>query len=388
MAKLALFGGTFNPIHNGHLNLAAQFVREVGFERVVFIPAKIPPHKDALDLIAPQYRLQMVQLAVDGIPGFEVSGVELAREGLSYTVDTLREFHRENPQDELFLIVGSDMFFTLDQWYCIDEIFSLATICCAAREPGIFHRMTQFAQQYRQRGGRCIVLNVPVMEISSTQIRQAVRHGQSIHELVPAPVEEYILKEDLYQESHARRVERYQQVIRSMLREKRVQHSLNVAEQAVHLAKIHGVNEKKAQIAGLLHDVCKNMKTLEMLKWITGSGIAMDNITLRQQQLWHAVASSAYAQNELDIYDPEILNAIRYHTTARRGMSPLEQVIYLADVTSSERDYPGVQRMRLLAEKSLKEAMRESLKFILGDLTRRNLQIVQDTWEAYNEYIL
>lgn len=114
----------------------------------------------------------------------------------------------------------------------------------------------------------------------------------------------------------------------------------------------------------------------------------MDNITLRQQQLWHAVASSAYAQNELDIYDPEILNAIRYHTTARRGMSPLEQVIYLADVTSSERDYPGVQRMRLLAEKSLKEAMRESLKFILGDLTRRNLQIVQDTWEAYNEYIL
>ena len=173
-----------------------------------------------------------------------------------------------------------------------------------------------------------------------------------------------------------------------MLREKRVQHSLNVAEPAVHLAKIHGINEKKAQIAGLLHDVCKNMKTLEMLKWITGSGIAMDNITLRQQQLWHAVASSAYAQNELDIYDPEILNAIRYHTTARRGMSPLEQVIYLADVTSSERDYPGVQRMRLLAEKSLKEAMRESLKFILGDLTRRNLQIVQDTWEAYNEYIL
>ncbi len=178
----------------------------------------------------------------------------------------------------------------------------------------------------------------------------------------------------------------YQAIIRPHMRDKRYNHSIAVAVQAVHLAKIWGADEEKAHIAGTLHDICKEWSRDDMLKLIEKHGIILDKITKGEQGLWHSAVGSAYIR-ELGITDDEILSAVRYHTSAKSKMTLLEKIIYLADLTSADRDYPDIDYMRGLCESSLDKAMYEALKYIVGDLVQGNMAIVKDTWQAYNYYL-
>jgi len=182
--------------------------------------------------------------------------------------------------------------------------------------------------------------------------------------------------------------EEYVEVIRKRLFEKRFNHSLNVAKEAVRLAKKYGANEKKAEIAGLLHDVMKNTEPKEQLAYMMSKNYPITELELSSDKLWHAMSGSCFVKNELCIEDDDILNAIRYHTTARAGMSLLEKIIYLADFTSEERDYNGVEDMRRAVDKSLEFAMMEALKFSISDLARREMAIHPDTLGAFNEIAL
>lgn len=166
----------------------------------------------------------------------------------------------------------------------------------------------------------------------------------------------------------------------------RYEHSCEVEKRAGILAQIHGENVEKARLAGLLHDCCHSLAKDEQLKVIESHGILLDILTKAQPQLWHAVAGSILVEDELGIHDPEILAAIRYHTTGREKMSKLEQVIYLADYTSLDRHYPGVLKNRKLSEKSLEKCMLKSLKQTLGKLVRARVPIVSDACAAYNYF--
>ena len=181
--------------------------------------------------------------------------------------------------------------------------------------------------------------------------------------------------------------EKYVEIVRPLLKPKRVEHSLNVAQQAVLLAKRHGEDEDKAYVAGILHDICKNMSQQEQLQWMQKSAIIWDDNLLKQPPVWHGFAGAEYIRQVLGIEDEEIINAVRYHTIARAGMSRLEQIIYLADLTSKERDYPDVDRMRQIAERSLQEGMREALAFAVENQAARRLPLCKDTCMAYNEYL-
>lgn len=183
-------------------------------------------------------------------------------------------------------------------------------------------------------------------------------------------------------------IERLRAHVQEKLEPERYHHSVCVQKQAMHLARLHGADWYAARIAGLVHDVCRCMPHDEQLKYICTHGILLDDFTLQYPWIWHAVAGSVYILRELGITDPSIVAAVRYHTTARAGMSVLEQVVFIADKTSSDRGFPDANKLRGLAEYSLRDCMREVLCHNMAELVAAAKPIVPDTAAAYNEFTL
>ena len=199
MLKIAVFGGTFNPIHNGHVHMVRQFAEKIGADQVLLIPTSVPPHKQADDLASAQDRLEMCRLAFPE-ERFRVSDLEIRRGGPSYTSDTLRELKKLYPDSELYLITGEDMFLTLDHWYEPEVIFSFATVCAAPRSWDGCEPLQNCAKKLQQMGAKTLIADIRFLPISSTMVREAVKEGNNISGLVPKAVESYILEHHLYLE--------------------------------------------------------------------------------------------------------------------------------------------------------------------------------------------
>ncbi len=177
----------------------------------------------------------------------------------------------------------------------------------------------------------------------------------------------------------------YEEIIEKRMKAGRFKHSKNVAKEAVRLAKKYGADVQKAETAGILHDATKETPDSEQLELIERAGIVLTPLERSTRKLWHAISGAAFVQVELGITDEDIINSIRYHTTGRAGMSLLEKVIFIADFTSAERDYDGVDKMRKLADKDLDEAVLEGMSFTIADLAQRKLTIAPDTFMGYND---
>ncbi|HDQ45010.1 MAG TPA: nicotinate-nucleotide adenylyltransferase [bacterium] len=192
--RTGLFGGTFDPIHTGHLILAETVRADVPLDRIVFIPAGIPPHKPDTPVGNPSQRLAMVRLAVQDHPDFYVSECEIAREGPSYTVDTLLHLRSLEifRNDRIFLIIGADNLVELHTWKDPGRIFDLAEVLCLSR-PG--DDIRRAAEPYRSR---VRMIRAPLISISGTEIRERVQTGRSIRYRVPDPVADYIAGQGLY----------------------------------------------------------------------------------------------------------------------------------------------------------------------------------------------
>ena len=181
---------------------------------------------------------------------------------------------------------------------------------------------------------------------------------------------------------------KYRNIIRSMMGDYRYTHSVNVAEEAVFLAKRYGCDEQKAYIAGILHDITKEIPHEEQLQIMKDGGIILDSVQQNAPKLWHSVSGSVYVQTHLGIGDSDVINAIRYHTTGRKGMSLLEKIIYTADYTSAERSYPGADIMREKSRQSLEDAMLFSCQYTLQKLSEQAAAIHPDQLDCYNEIVL
>lgn len=180
----------------------------------------------------------------------------------------------------------------------------------------------------------------------------------------------------------------YKEIIKSKMGENRYTHSVNVSKEAVRLAKKYGEDVKKAEIAGVLHDITKEFSKEEQLQIMLDGGIILDNVQKNAPKLWHGICGSIYIKNNLNIDDEDILNAVRYHTTGRANMSLLEKIIFVADFTSEERTYDGVETMRKLSRENLEEAMLYGFKFTFKDLSKRELAIHPDELACYNELVM
>ncbi len=183
-------------------------------------------------------------------------------------------------------------------------------------------------------------------------------------------------------------IEDYKKIIRPLMGDKRYTHSVNVSIEAVRLAKKYGGDEEKAALAGILHDITKEFDFEKQLQIIDSGDIILTDVEKYTNKLWHAISGSVYIQKELGIDDADVINAIRYHTTGRANMSLLEKIIFLADFTSAERDYPDVDIIRQKTEESLEEGMLYGIQFTLSRLLQHQGVLSEDAIDAYNEIIL
>lgn len=184
-----------------------------------------------------------------------------------------------------------------------------------------------------------------------------------------------------------RQREEYTALLKSRLSEYRYTHSINVAIEAVELAKLYGADEEKAELAGLLHDIMKEAPKEEQLRYVKMFA-EPDAVMLASKKVWHSHAGAEYCKRELGIEDEDVLNAIRYHTSARVGMSLLEKIVYIADYTGAERDYDDVDVMRELSRRSLEDAMGYALAYTIKTLAKKRAPIHPDTLNAYNDLIV
>lgn len=199
--KTGIFGGAFNPVHNGHVHLAKEAVSQLKLRRLLIIPTYESPHKTT-KLLPFEQRAEMCRLAFSGIgEGFsygdckvEISDIERQMGGVSYTINTLRELKRRYPDERFYLIIGGDMLFSFTNWYKYESLLKECTVCAAARGGDNFADMLEFANEV----GRIKVMPTEVFDVSSTQIREKIKNNESVSELVPQNVEKYISDNNLF----------------------------------------------------------------------------------------------------------------------------------------------------------------------------------------------
>lgn len=399
--RLGILGGTFNPIHNGHINMARCFLERLGLDRVLLIPVWSPPHKSARAVLPAADRIEMCRLASSIDERISVSDIEIRRGGISYTVDTLRELKNIYPKTRFYLITGADMFLTLDKWRNFSEIARMADLCACSRHEGELAKLREYAKKLESvYGTKCHVEDFPAVDVSSTKVRQLLQYGGDASTLLATSVYDYIKKHNLYEsekigrgeilmaESHNDKIERFRAILKCRLTDKRFYHSCMVSKEAVKLAEKYGCDVEKAEFAGLVHDIEKDTPTDVQLQTIEKYSIILDDVEKAAPKLLHAISGAAVLKNEHNVTDTDVLNAVRYHTTARAGMSLLEKIIYLADYISADRDYDGVEELRKTVYSSLENGMDEALRFSINELLQKEAPIHIDTVKARNELIL
>ncbi len=183
-------------------------------------------------------------------------------------------------------------------------------------------------------------------------------------------------------------MQRYESIVKNILSPKRYRHTLGVVDAAKDLALRYGGDVQQAQIAGMLHDITKECSVLEQFDYCAEFGIELTDLELRSPKLLHAKTGAGYARNRLDITDPMILDALRYHTTGRRHMTKLDKILYLADYIEVNRDFPGVDEVRALIDNGLDAMMYQAMKQTIQELLDKSSPIHPDTFECYNQLLL
>jgi len=186
--KIGILGGTFNPIHTGHLILAEEAREKLGLDKVIFVPAFLPPHKDDSGIAPAKMRLEMVKLAIKGNKSLMVSDIEIKRDGRSYTIDTIRGFKKLFVSDELYFIIGSDLLKYLDVWKDLNEIIKMVKFIAATRPGYPLEKIPSYIA----------TLPIRAVDISAFEVRSAIKDNRSFRYLVPDKVFDYINKKRLY----------------------------------------------------------------------------------------------------------------------------------------------------------------------------------------------
>lgn len=369
--RLGIYGGTFNPPHNGHTKAAQTAIEALKLDKLLLIPDGIPPHKELSENSpTPSARLEMTRLAAQHIEKTEVSDMEISRPGKSRTVDTLRQLRREHPEAELFLLIGTDMLEIFESWFEFEEIFRIAAIGVFARKNDEIHKLMDFSQKFSNKyNARIFIIENDPIEISSSALRKMLPNREGTRYISDA-VYTYIISNRYYAakpEFSWLREKAY-----AMLNPKRVPHVIGVEEEAVKLAKRWGANETDAREAAILHDITKNWETEVQLRLLGKYDIMTDVVEKHDAKLLHSKTGAVVAKTEFASSD-EVASAIYWHTTGRENMTLLEKVIYMADYIEPNRDFEEVEKLRELAYKNLDEAMIYALEISIVELRQKGI---------------
>ena len=392
--RIGIYGGSFNPPHLGHLAAARAAVNALGLDKLVFVPAGDPPHKSLAEgSPSPEQRLELTRIAADQLLLPEVTEVwdaEIRREGRSYTADTLAQAAERWPGDELWLLMGTDMFLTLHEWVEPEKILALAKVCAfgrsAADDEAVF--APQRERLMKQYHAGAVVISIPdLVEISSTRLRELLAGGGG-PEYLPQAVYGYILRENLYGSDIDLKhlsLDDLRCVSYSMVFARRLAHIRGCEEESARLANRWGADEEKMRRAAILHDCTKYFSLEEHLTVCDRYAVALDPLERATDKLLHAKSGAALAQYVFG-QEPDVCRAICYHTTARANMSLEEKILYVADYMEPNRDFPEVAELRRLAYSDLDKAVGMGASLSMKEMFLRDKTLHRDTQGAYECY--
>ena len=383
--RLGILGGSFNPVHIGHLSVAYNALTTFKLDRVVFVPAYRSPFK--IKNMEPDFRLSpskkmekdakaridMLAAAIEGDPRFAIDSCEIRRGGVSYTVDTLGDIiARYLPTGKPVLIIGDDLAADFPKWRECDRIIRLADIVIGRRV-----NSTQVKYPYPH-----IHMENDVVAASSSAIRERGVNQHKIKktlELFPLPSHDY------------KRIKRYniprvEEEARNVLSTDRFLHSRHTALQAYDLCRRFRLNPTAGYLAGIAHDLAKQLNNKKILKTIgsKNSGYSISPLEKKRPNLLHGKAAAVLLREQLCIHNEDVLEAVAYHTSGSENMGQLAKVVYIADKTESTRNIERALRLKC-REDSLDNILYAVLEKTINKLKLKGMDLSEDTLKIFEK---
>lgn len=361
---IGIYGGSFDPVHKGHVSVASAFVQQINPYKLMVIPCCIPPHKEKQGGANGYLRYTMLNAVFDGMEQIEVSDIELKRDNISYTIDTVYQIKKDEPDAELMLVVGTDMFLSLHEWRKAEELLTICDICLYNRGNTSSDKIDEYTDFLKNTYGTKVVrLKGEIVDISSTELRGKLLSNDDITDCIPVKAYDIIKQTGIYM-SGEDRLSVYRNISKNAVDEVRFAHILRVEDAAEKMANIFGVDVFKARAAAILHDVTKRKTFEEQMAFAEEFGIEQADEFEQSPKVAHAFTAGGYIKKYLSINDEDIVNAVTFHTTGRPGMSSLEKLIFLADGVEDGRTFDGVDVVRkyVFDDLDMDMAMLESLE--------------------------
>ena len=363
--KIGLFGGTFDPVHFGHLRMAEECREKLQLDEIWFIPAAQPPHKD-WQPSSLEKRCRWLEKALGNTPGCRILDIEKERDGKSYTYHTLIELHKREPGCEFYFLTGADSLEKLHTWYRWQDILDLCYFVSTSRPGynGELPDMLREESEKRQYGIIC--LPIDALDVSSTEVREQVALRKDVRHLIPAEIIDEV------NSSVEVKIEGYKEILKKRLSVKRYTHSVGVANTAAKLAGMFNGDIERAYLAGLLHDYAREVPNAQLLELAVEHNLHSDAVDMLQPSLLHGPVGAWMLKEQGIIDDEKVLNAICWHTTGHPEMDQLARIVYIADYIEPNRDFQGVDLLRQLTYRDLDLGVLAGIDHTLTFLIQRD----------------
>ncbi|MDR3049660.1 MAG: nicotinate-nucleotide adenylyltransferase [Elusimicrobiota bacterium] len=391
MGKIAIFGGSFDPIHKAHIEMAQLALNDFDLKEIIFIPAYKPPHKKEQFACAKE-RLSMLKLAVGSLAKMSISLYEIEKKTIVYSYQTADYFQSLYPADEILLLIGGDSLAGLSSWKNIDILASKYRFIAVNRVGVKIDANTRYLD-------RCLFSKKRVHNMSSTQIRAMLECGnEAAADFLDSKVYAYIKEHKLYSAVSPSRqtcnddrklFDNIYDYLLEHLKKDRFIHSINVSKTAMELAGICKIDISKAQIAALLHDCAKYMTDKEQIEFFKNRKKfeGFDEIAKNAPQLIHGFSASVIAREIFKIKDKDILNAIANHTLGRFNMSLLEKIVFIADSISADRKCSNAKIIKKTVKSDLQKAFIAVMKNKMQYCLDNNKWICPISAAVWNYYV-
>ncbi|MDR1073738.1 MAG: nicotinate (nicotinamide) nucleotide adenylyltransferase [Treponema sp.] len=396
--RIAILGGSFNPVHIGHLALADAVISTLRYDRMIFVPAFVSPFKPDASVENPQDRLDMLVSSIAGDPRLTVDDCELRRKGVSYTISTVVDIIRRYcPDGKPGLIIGDDLARDFARWYKSDEILEKADVIIARRMYREERNAPVFPFPHTTLGNE-------IMDISSSNMRERIAQDKNWRYLTPAGARSVIEDRRLYKprplyggleeaetaetmKKHApfSQIVYMENEVRTLANPPRFLHSRNTALLCYDLCARYRLDPLKGYLAGIVHDICKSFPEEELVRLARKDGEEMTKMERKKTSLLHARAGAMLLKERYHIQDEAVLEAVRCHTTGKENMGPLAKIVFMADKVEVSRPEvkPSLRELCVRPSLSLDElfavVLEETVTFLMSkeqDISEGTLRLL------------
>ena len=381
--KIGIFGGAFNPPHIGHVQAAETAIKQLNLDKLIIVPTGTPAHKKLpKDTPPADIRYKLAELAFGQIPNIIISDLEISKKETSYSIDTVSQIVKEYEPSLIYLLIGTDMYLSLESWKEFRKLLSLATPAVFTRKPNELNKIHDFSAYLKNNYDvETTTISNQVIDISSTTLRKILPSRKGF-EYVPKHCYSYIVKRSLYNTKPNFDWLRTQAYL--FLKPSRIGHVQGCEEAAISLAKRWNVDPDEAREAAILHDITKNFSMHQHTEIFAYNDIKVDIADENEVKLLHPKTGAIVASNEFSVSE-DVAEAIKWHTTGKINMSALEKIIYLADYIEETRDFPEVEILRKAAYNNIDDAMVMGLELSIADIKSRGITPNKASIEALRD---